>query len=144
MSRLLWVCRKHPLLNRFMNPNPCWPFLAIISKSHIWFHTRHTNFSLHDLTMVTKFCIQFFFAFQRFHEGVGIQVESRQGKPQTGHFWSLWLLYGIQEILYGNQEFLYGIHETFHDIQEGIWTDHKNQKTIEWTPKTSTATSETI
>ena len=50
-----------------------------------------------------------FFPFQRFHGGKGIGVQSRQGKPQTEHFWSLWLLYGIQEILYGIQEILYGI-----------------------------------
>ena len=94
----------------------------------------------------------FFFAFQRFHGGEGIGVQSRQGKPQTEHFWSLWLLYGIQEILYGiqenlygiqvwilygiqeilygNQEFLYGIHETFHDVQENVWIDHKDNKTM--------------
>ena len=39
---------------------PCGLFLATISKRHIWFHTRHIKFSLHDLTMVAKFSIQIF------------------------------------------------------------------------------------
>ena len=104
------------------------------------------------LPWLPSFPYKFFFAFQRFHERVGIHVESRQDKPQTEHFWSLlllygiqeilygiqenlygiqvWLLYGIQEILYGNQKFLYGIHETFHGIQESTWINDKDQKTM--------------
>ena len=100
------------------------------------------NFRCMILPWLPSFLYKFFFAFQRFHGGEGIGVQCRQGKPQTEHFWSLWLLYGIQEILYGiqgnlygiqvwilygiqeilhgNQEFLYGVHETFHDVQESI------------------------
>ena len=46
-----------------LQENPGWPFLATISKNHIWFHTGYTNSSLHNLAMITKICLGTFFCY---------------------------------------------------------------------------------
>ena len=81
---------------------------------------RHTKFSSPDLTRVAKFFI-IFAAFQGFHGGVGINIQSKRGAWQTVPCSSLLLLYAIQKILYGIQKKLYGVQVwLMYDIRENL------------------------
>ena len=85
------------------------------------------NFRCMIFPWLPSFLYNIFFVFRRFHVGVGIHVQSRQAKSQTEYFWSLWLLYGIQEIPNGIQENLYGIQVLLlFGIQEFLFGNQKS------------------